>query len=55
MDSLLQYHQEQLTRFEAGELNPEEIVSVENANSEVAALAMVARVVMNLDEAITKQ
>ncbi len=55
VDSLLQYHQEQLTRLEAGELNPEEIVSVENANSEVAALAMVARVVMNLDEAITKQ
>jgi hypothetical protein len=51
---LLKFRQDQLGRFAAGELKATEIAGDE-ATSELAAWSMVARVVMNLDETITKR
>lgn len=51
---LLEYHDRQLQRLAARQLDATEIMSDQAARAEVAALVMVARVLMNLDEAITK-
>jgi hypothetical protein len=56
---LLEYQAAQQKRLEAGELNAKLILGVDEGEAaqlaERAAWAMVARAVMNLDEAITKQ
>lgn len=52
---LRQYHDRQLSRLQAGELSPTTITDSKQASNELAALTMVARVVMNLDEMVTKQ
>ena len=52
--SLLSYHATQLARLQDGTLDPAAIGG-EGSTADQAALAMVARVVMNLDETITKR
>ncbi len=54
LDSLMNYFQTQKQRLEKGDLDAIEIGGKEST-PEQAALAMVARVVMNLDETITKR
>lgn len=54
LDSLQDYYQAQILRLENGELNPVAIGGDQATNGQ-AALVMVARVVMNLDETITKR
>lgn len=53
--SILAFRREQLPRLEAGQLDPPAIAGVPEASAEQASWAMVARVVMNLDEMISKQ
>lgn len=55
LDVLLAYHQRQQRRFEQNELNAAAFLDDESATPELASLTMVARVLMNLDETITKQ
>jgi hypothetical protein len=56
---LLEYQTAQQNRLEAGELNAKAILGVDEGEAaqlaEQASWAMVARVVMNFDEALTKQ
>ncbi len=52
--ALLDYQQSQLTRLSDGELNSNLIGISDDTSAELASWMMVARVVMNLDEAITK-
>jgi hypothetical protein len=52
---LLQFHEAQVARFERGELNAALIAGDAAATPDAAAWVLVARAVMNLDEAITKQ
>lgn len=54
LNALLDFQRGQLTRFNSGELNPDTIGGQENTSADLAAWMMVARVVMNLDEAVTK-
>ncbi len=54
LKSLLDYQQRQQQRLAVGELNAKVLSGNEEATAELAAWSMVARVVMNLDEAITK-
>ncbi len=54
LTALLAYQQSQLSRFTEEELNPDEISGNKNTSTDLAAWMMIARVVMNLDEAITK-
>jgi hypothetical protein len=54
LDSLKEYFQAQLQRLENGELDPIAIGG-EQVTNQQAALLMVTRVVMNLDETITKR
>lgn len=53
--SILAYRSEQLARLEAGQLDPAAVAAAPEASAERASWAMVARVVMNLDEMISKQ
>ena len=53
--TLLEFQRAQLKRLTKGELNPVEIGGDTESTSEFASWAMLARAVMNLDEAITKQ
>ena len=53
-DRLMEYYVTQLRRLNSGELDAAEIVAERTASPELAALIMTARVLMNLDEAITK-
>ncbi|MCA9075221.1 MAG: PSD1 domain-containing protein [Planctomycetaceae bacterium] len=54
LNALLDYQQTQLARLNEGELSPDDISGQENTSADLASWMMVARVVMNLDEAITK-
>ena len=54
LTALLDYYQSQTRRLAAGHMNPIAIADDEQASVELAAWVMVARAVMNLDEAITK-
>jgi hypothetical protein len=51
--TLAAFHDRQLRRLKAGELKAAEVAGEEDAN--LAALAMTARVILNLDETITKE
>ncbi|MCA9213562.1 MAG: DUF1553 domain-containing protein [Planctomycetales bacterium] len=51
---IVDFFQSQVKRFEAGELSTSEIAGDENVSPQQAAWTMVARAVMNLDEAISK-
>lgn len=52
--AIVRYQRGQLRRLAAGELDADKIAGQEHATNAQAAWAMTARVVMNLDEAITK-
>lgn len=54
VDALLRYYHSQLQRIEKGELEASLVAGSEEAGPQQAAWAMVARVLMNVDEAITK-
>ncbi len=54
LEQLERYYAEQLDRLQKNELSATEIAGKEDADDNLAALVMVARVVMNLDETITK-
>ena len=54
IDELLDYFEVQKMRFQAGELNAEELLQGKVASDERAAWTLVARVILNLDAAITK-
>lgn len=54
-ESMLPFRRAQLRRLEAGQLDPSAIAGKPGACAELASWAMVARVVMNLDEMISKQ
>ncbi len=49
-----QFYEQQLKRLDKGELNASTIAGQKNASAELAAWALTCRVIMNLDEAITK-
>ncbi|MCB1090954.1 MAG: DUF1553 domain-containing protein, partial [Verrucomicrobiae bacterium] len=51
---LLAFHEAQRQRFVSGELNPSKIGAKNGTTPETAAWIMVARAVLNLDEAVTK-
>ena len=51
---LLEYQRSQLSRLKSGELNAEEILKSKDLDVELASWVMLARVVMNLDETVTK-
>lgn len=52
--ALLEFYHQQLTRFAAGELAAKDITKDEAGTAELAAWIMVARVILNLDETVTK-
>lgn len=52
--ALLSYFESQRQRFEKGELSATEWLGEDNSSSDLAAWALVARALMNLDETITK-
>ena len=54
LTDLVNYYESQLARLKSGELAPEKISGQEAATPAQAAWAMVARVILNLDEAVTK-
>jgi hypothetical protein len=45
----------QRERLEQGELDASQIMDQKNASNELAALGLLARAIMNLDEAVNKQ
>lgn len=51
---LLDFQQSQLRRLQAGELSVKDIVAGESGDAELASWILLARAVMNLDEAVTK-
>jgi hypothetical protein len=53
VDSLLAFYKQQTKRLESGELNSIELAGAE-AGNDLAAWTLLARVVMNLDEVITR-
>ena len=53
--AIVQYKTNQLQRIDAGQIDAAKIMKQDKVNAESAAWAMTARVLMNLDEAITKQ
>ena len=55
LNLLRPYYARQLQRLRSGELSAQTITNQQHAPRELAALTMVARVVMNLDEMITKR
>ena len=52
--ALQSYLDQQIERLEKGELKPTEIANDKKANPELAGKILLARAIMNLDEAITK-
>jgi hypothetical protein len=54
MAVLLAYERAQHARLQSGELNPAKIAGAKDASTELASAAMLARTLMNVDEAITK-
>ena len=54
LDRLLAYYTTQLERFQKTELSASEMMGDADVANETAALSMVARVLMNLDEVIAK-
>ncbi len=54
LTDLVNYYEGQLARLESGELAPEKIAGEKTTTAAHAAWAMVARVLLNLDEAVTK-
>lgn len=52
--SILNFYDEQLSRLQAGEIDARQITDREMATPQEAAWVMVARVLLNLDETITK-
>jgi len=54
LKAILAYRNEQLGRLESGELDPQQIGSQMSVSAPQAAWVMVARALMNLDEAVTK-
>ena len=55
LKSLRGFHDAQLARLNSDELNASEVLNEKKGSSEHAAMTFVARVIMNLDEAITRQ
>ncbi|MEO1997025.1 MAG: hypothetical protein ABGZ17_17290, partial [Planctomycetaceae bacterium] len=55
MDLLLQFRKKQLARLHDGALRADEIGARDGTTAELASWIIVARAVMNLDEALTKQ
>jgi hypothetical protein len=57
LDRLVSFHEKQLARFSSGELNAGEILGDSDGEqkNETAAWTTVARVLLNLDETITKE
>ena len=55
LESLRGFHDAQLARLNSDELNASEVLNEKKGSSEHAAMTFVARVIMNLDEAITRQ
>ncbi len=54
LDALLDFQQAQFRRLKSGELDAAKIAGHKSADAETASWVMVARVVMNLDETITR-
>lgn len=54
LKAILSYRNQQLARLQSGELKVQEIASDKSSTPEQAAWVMVARSLMNLDEAVTK-
>ena len=54
-DLMKQYLEVQRQRLAKGELKSSQIMGRNNATTEQAALALLARSIMNLDETVTKQ
>ena len=53
--AIVAYFERQLARLERGELNPAAVTGDKMASAELAAWAMAARAIMNLDETVTKE
>ena len=53
-DALRAYYEQQIQRLEKGEIKPSEITAIPKASPELAGKVLLARAIMNLDEAITK-
>ena len=53
-DALRAYYEQQIQRLEKGEIKPSEITETPKASPELAGKVLLARAIMNLDEAITK-
>ena len=53
-DALQTYYEQQIQRLQKGEIKPSEIAATPEANPELAGKVLLARAIMNLDEAITK-
>jgi hypothetical protein len=53
--ALLQFYENQLARLNAGDLDAAEILLDQSGNNQRAAMAMLARAIYNLDEAITRE
>ncbi|RCS46422.1 DUF1553 domain-containing protein [Bremerella cremea] len=54
LEALLAYYHSQLERIESGEIEATQVAGSEQASPQQAAWTMVARVLMNVDEAIAK-
>ena len=54
VDALVNYYTAQKARFDSGELAAAKLMNLEKADARVASWMLVARVIMNLDEAIVK-
>jgi len=52
---LIDFYRQQLARFSSGELDSKLIANSEEPSPKLAAWSMVARVLLNLDETVTKQ
>ena len=53
-DALRAYYEQQIQRLKKGEIKPSEITATPKASPELAGKVLLARAIMNLDEAITK-
>ncbi len=54
LQAILQFREKQLARLRSQEIDPRQIAGQKDAEAELAAWVMVARALMNLDEAVTK-